>query len=110
MKNDTVKLTNKLVEEYKSNPFGADGKQGKPYAIHEESKPGLSLKVRQTWKDKFGEEAQGIKSWIFRYRPRSSDNQNIKDFSLSPTETFFDGLVKILSFSFSFFLILNFLF
>ena len=69
MKNDTVKLTNKLVEEYKSNPFTAEDKMGKPYWIHEKTKPGLSLKVRQTWKDKFGEENQGIKSWVFRYRP-----------------------------------------
>ena len=82
MKNDTVKLTNKLVEEYKSNPFTAEDKPGKLYAIHEETKPGLSLTIRPTWKDRSGKENQGVKSWIFRYRPRSSDNKNTKDFRL----------------------------
>ena len=82
MKNYRAKLTNKLVDECRSNPFTADGKPGKPYFVREETKPGLSLKVRQTWKDKLGEENQGTKTWIFRYRPRSSDNKNIKDFRL----------------------------
>ena len=31
MKNDTVNLTNKLVEEYKPNPFTAEDKPGKLY-------------------------------------------------------------------------------
>ena len=82
MKNYRAKLTNKLVDECRSNPFTADGKPGKPYFVREETKPGLSLKVRQTWKDKLGEENQGTKTWIFSYRPRSSDNKNIKDFRL----------------------------
>ena len=70
MKNTKQKLTNKLVSEFKSNLFTADGKPGKPYFIHEETSSGLSLRVQPTWKNKQGEQNQGSKTWIFRYRSR----------------------------------------
>ena len=46
MNNQKVKLTNKLVNGFKSNTFTADGKKGKPYFIQEETAPGLNLRVR----------------------------------------------------------------
>lgn len=70
MKNERVKLTNVLVNSYQSNTFTAEGKTGKIYFIHEETAPGLSLKVNATWKDKHGIEKPGSKTWIFRYRSR----------------------------------------
>ena len=70
MKNTKQKLTNKLVSEFKSNLFTADGKPGKPYFIHEETSPGLSLRVQPTWRNKQGEQNQGSKTWIFRYKSR----------------------------------------
>ena len=36
MNNQKVKLTNKIVNSFKSNTFTADGKKGKAYYIHEE--------------------------------------------------------------------------
>ena len=70
MKSAKQKLTNKLVSEFKSNPFTAENKIGKPYFIHEETSPGLSLRVQPTWRDKQGKQNQGSKTWIFRYRSR----------------------------------------
>ena len=62
MNNQKVKLTNKLVNGFKSNTFTADGKKGKPYFIQEETAPGLNLRVQPTWKDKQGNEFQGTKT------------------------------------------------
>ena len=41
MNNQKVKLTNKLVNGFKSNTFTADGKKGKAYFIQEETAPGF---------------------------------------------------------------------
>jgi hypothetical protein len=48
MNNQKVKLTNKLVNGFKSNTFTADGKKGKAYFIQEETAPGLNLRVQPT--------------------------------------------------------------
>ena len=50
MNNQKVKLTNKLVNSFKSNTFTTDGKKGKAYFIQEETAPGLNLRVQPTWK------------------------------------------------------------
>jgi hypothetical protein len=46
MNNQKVKLTNKLVNSFKSNTFTTDGKKGKTYFIQEETAPGLNLRVQ----------------------------------------------------------------
>jgi integrase len=80
MNNQKVKLTNKLVNGFKSNTFTADGKKGKPYFIQEETAPGLNLRVQPTWKDKQGNEFQGTKTWIFRHHSRR--DKNVKDWKI----------------------------
>lgn len=80
MNNQKVKLTNKLVNGFKSNTFTADGKKGKAYFIQEETAPGLNLRVQPTWKDKQGNEFQGTKTWIFRHHSRR--DKNVKDWKI----------------------------
>ena len=77
MNNQKVKLTNKLVNGFKSNTFTAYSKKGKPYFIQEETTLGLNLRVQPTWKDKNGNEIQGTKNWIFRHHSRR--DKHVKD-------------------------------
>jgi len=80
MNNQKVKLTNKLVNSFKSNTFAADGSKGKAYFVQEETAPGLNLRVQPTWKDKKGNEFEGSKTWIFRHHSRR--DKTVKDWKV----------------------------
>jgi len=64
-----VKLTNGFVKNLTSKSVR--------YFEHDFDCPGLSLKIEPIYKDKFGEEKQGIKTWIWRYRPPGKSVQTI---------------------------------